>query len=775
MTWCVLDLETNNHEYFGSLASPHQPDNYIVAAGWCIDNQEVQHEYFNNATEAAESNWLERALDGQKVLVAHNLTFEMHWLLKHYRSTMLEFLKRGGKVFCTQYAEFLLSHQLDMYPKLEDCSIKYGGTKKIDEVKLLWKQGILTADIDKALIVEYLADPVVGDVANTRLVCFKQVAEAKRLGMYEMMQVRMDSLLFNAFCTFNGLYVDTDIAYKNQAEQEARILEIKEGIINDLPTDLPSELQFSFTSPYHMSAFLYGGTVKYDKKVSYEPKKYVKVDAYEYIDPLDKHSEYFPVGDDVFKHPETTLENITKFKLGKNKGLPKVFKVDSDVELLKWGIGEYTFKGIIDLTKLPAIAKDQFLGKRAEFRGKRFLADGTTPVYSTGKDALDLLSIHKIHQAQPLKELANLVKDVGTYYLQTDANGKQSGMLQFVEPNGIIHHQLNSCTTVTGRLSGSKPNMQNLPRGGTSRVKAMFVSRFGKDGRMTENDFGALEVVNLAAISNDQNLLGQIIGGTDMHCYRLAAQLDEPYESVLEKCKNKEHPDHVRYDEMRTAIKPKAFSNQYGASAMGIAMSTGCTVQEAEEFKANELLLFPESSTFAELNIRPEVEATGKVAPMEREMNEAGIWKAYRRGYFKAKGGTCYSFRQYPKWFEGREYYDYKDTQIANYVIQGESSFIVQAACGRVIRHLLSVDFYQDNVLPVSTVHDCIVTDCIDTATANMVGHVIKDIMVSTPKWLCEVIPSYKDWRYDSTPFTASGEYGISMMEMQHITEIETN
>ena len=77
-----------------------------------------------------------------------------------------------------------------MYPKLEDCSIKYGGTKKIDEVKLLWKQGILTADIDKALIVEYLADPVVGDVANTRLVCFKQVAEAQLLVLYNLLTLQ---------------------------------------------------------------------------------------------------------------------------------------------------------------------------------------------------------------------------------------------------------------------------------------------------------------------------------------------------------------------------------------------------------------------------------------------------------------------------------------------------------------------------------------------------------------------------------------------------------
>ena len=582
--------------------------------------------------------------------------------------------------------------------------------------------------------------------------------------MYEMMQMRMDGLLFNAIATYNGLYVNAEIATANQKEQEARIVEIKASILDDLPSDLPEELNFSFTSGYHMSAFLYGGTIKYDKKVSYDPVKYDQIECYR-IEKPDHEPYYVGAGDNIDDYHQ---QYLVRFKAGKNKGIPKVFKIDSGVEKLKWGTGEYTFKGLIDLNALPDVAKEQFLGKRADFRGARNLVCGT-PVYSTSKDALTLLKVHGMTQANALIELAALEKDTGTYYLRTDASGKQSGMLQFVEPTGIIHHQLNACATVTTRLSGSRPNLQNIPRGGTSRVKATFTSRFGVDGRLTENDYGALEVVALAAISGDMNLLNQLIAGTDMHCYRLAEQLGEPYDEVLLKCKDKHHPEHIKYDDMRTAIKPKAFANQYGASAMGIAIATGCTVEAAELFKEVERNLFPESSTFAERVIRPEVERTGMLEPMEREMNERGEWKPFRRGFFQAKGGTCYPFRQYPKWFEGREYYDYKDTQIANYVIQGESSFIVQTACGRVIRHLLEHDFYGGDVLPVNTVHDCIVSDCKTADLAKMVGKVIADIMISTPTWMCERIPAYKDWNYHTTPFTASGEYGISMMEMEHI------
>lgn len=457
MTWCILDLETNNHEYYGSLASPHHPDNYIVAAGWVQDNLAIQAEYYNNPEEAKASDWLVRALAGQQVMVAHNLTFEVHWLLKTYPTTFLDFLKRGGRVFCTQYSEFLLSHQTELYPSLEETAAKYGGSKKIDEVKILWEAGVLTKDIDQALLMKYLADPHVGDVANTRLALFAQVALLKERGMYEMFKMRMDSLLFNAIASFYGLHVDMQVAAKNQAESEAQIATLQEGIMALLPKDLPPELEFSFTSGFHKSAFMFGGAVKYDKKVSYDPVKYVKVDTYHFKDgysiPIDEYNKQptYDRNQDLSDHGDLVV-----YASGKNKGNPKEFKDDTSEELLKWGVDTYTFKGLINLNDLPEHVSEQYLGKRAEFKGRQTLADDT-PVYSTGKDSLDVLANFS-DAAKPIKDLATLEKDVGTYYLRTDPKtGKQSGMLQYVEPDGIIHHQLNNCATVTGRLSSSKP------------------------------------------------------------------------------------------------------------------------------------------------------------------------------------------------------------------------------------------------------------------------------------------------------------------------------
>ena len=774
--WVINDLETQNHPWYGAVGSPHNPDNYVVATGWCIDNEPVQHKYFNSKEEADSSDWLESILQGQQMYVAHNLTYELHWLLSRHYNVIMKWIKEGGRFFCTQYAEFLLSNQINQYPTLEECAVKYRDegmsehdVRKLDEVKILWEQGVLTADIDKKLLLSYLCDDTHGDIANTRRVCFKQVAELKRRGMWQMFQVRMDSLLFNAVATFNGLFVNEPVARKNLAEQLQAIEELQAEILKQVPTDLPEELEFSYTSGYHLSALLFGGAITYRKQVPYDPPKFEKVNSYK----MEDTGEYISVHSYLNHLTDHDFPLVT-YKSGKNKGLPKEFLVDSDVPKTKWGEGTYVFDGLVDLEKLPKHVSEQYLGKRAEFRGKRTLVCGT-PVYSTSGDSLDVLAKFST-AAKPISLLKTLQKDTGTYYLMEKANGTQSGMLQYVEPSSIIHHQLNNCSTITGRLSSSKPNFQNLPRADEddegnlkSKVKEMFTSRFGSDGRIVEVDYSALEVVDLAAVSGDTELLRMLEEGIDMHCYRLAAKLKEPYDDVLKKCKDSSHPEHSKYSNMRTDIKPRAFAHQYGASASGISYSTGCTLEEAEEFKAIEFKLFPESNAYPAEVIRPEVERTGLQSLPEREVNDEGVWGIYRRGYFQAKSGTCYSFRQYPKWVEGQTIMDYKDTQIANYVIQGEASFIVQAACGRVIREFINRGFFDDKVLPINTVHDAIYLDGATEELAVEGAKLVRSIMESTPAWLTEKIPALKDWSYHTTPFPAAAEQGSSMAIKHHI------
>lgn len=762
----IIDFEVQNHEYLNNVGSPFCKDNYIVAVGWGTDLDNIQTRYFYSREESRQDDWI-HCLRNTDAIVAHNAAFEIQWLLSEYKDEFLAFLKRGGRVLCTQLAEYLLSNQTDLYPDLNSTAPKYGGTEKIDEVKLLWEQGILTADIDKDLLLEYLGSDH-GDIANTIKTFIGQQELLKQRNMMPMYLMRCDALLFNAFCMFNGLKVDMETAYRNKEEQEKRVEELKAKIQKYLPR-LPRDFTFKFSSDYHMSAWLYGGVITYDAKVPYDPPKYELRDCYELTDPYYGDKRYIEVKDYHEDNYVYQPKYYTRYKAGKNKGMLKVFRRPFGPEKLKWGKKSVIFNGLINLRKLPAERREKFLGERAEFRSSRFLPNGS-PVYSSSKDALDCIRF-ELPVVEELLELSKLEKDLGTYYLQTKYNPDgtvkdTSGMLKFVEPEThIVHHQLNNCATVTTRLSSSTPNLQNLPRDGTSKVKEMFISRF-PNGYVCEIDYTSLEVVDIAAASGDHALLNALINKIDMHCYRLAGALHEDYEEVLKKCKDEEHPEHKKYKELRTAIKPRAFAAQYGASAEGIAFATGCSVKEAKEFLDTEARLFPESRAFANTVVRPQVEETGKLPEnLHREVNDAGVWTLYHRGHFESPGGTRYSFRQYPKWVDHQQTMDYKDTQIANYPIQGESAFIVQAACGLVIRWLLKNNFFNNQVLVINTVHDAIYLDCASEELARECSAKVAEIMAYAPKYICKKIPAYEAWNYNTTPFPAVPEYGKNLYE----------
>ena len=775
--WFINDLEVNNKPWFGSIASPFNPDNYIVATGWATDTGAVQHLYFDNKEDSLKSDWLEKGLEGQRMYVGHNITFELQWLLHNHFDVLIKWIKGGGRFFCTQYAEYMLTGQVHQYSKLEDLSVKYrdSGTdehevRKLDEVKILWENGVHTADIDKKLLLSYLCDDNHGDIANTRRVCFKQYAELQRRGMWKAFQKKMDSLLFNAICTFNGLYVDMDTANANLEKQLADIERIKDEIKGFVPKTDDPHFEFSLSSRFHLSALLFGGTISYDTKVSYDPVKYVKEECYQ---------EVTADGSEVY-HPTQNweyLQNLplVRYKSGKNKGEPKTFKVDTTVELLKWGTGTVKLDGLIKFHELPSHVSELYIGKRPEYRGVQTHKACGTPIYSVSDESLDILAKFT-ELAKPLARLATLIKDTGTYYLM-EKKGKLSGMLQYVEPNGIVHHQLNNCATITGRLSASKPNFQNLPRGDgdeskgefKSRVKEMFKSRFGSEGRIVEVDYTALEVVNAASITGDKNLLAQLLKGTDMHCYRLAFKEGLEYEDVLNRCKNEAYEDNLTWTKKRSAIKTPSFADQYGATEYGVAYAAGCTVEFAREFQENERKLFPELKAYPSKFIRPMVEETGLVGLPRRALPDGGSPYLYRTGIFKSKSGIEYTFKQEPQRKEGQNVIDYKDTQLANYPFQGESSFIVQAACGHVIRWLIDNDFFGGQVLPINTVHDAIYLDCATEELAIMAGKKVAEIMADTPKVLSEFIPELKEYNYHTTPYPAAAEQGADMGNKHHI------
>ncbi len=74
------------------------------------------------------------------------------------------------------------------------------------------------------------------------------------------------------------------IGAQNMHEQLEEIEEIRSDVLSMMPDNVPEDLDFKFTSHYHMSAFMYGGTVQYKAKVSYDPPKFIKEEYYVFGD-----------------------------------------------------------------------------------------------------------------------------------------------------------------------------------------------------------------------------------------------------------------------------------------------------------------------------------------------------------------------------------------------------------------------------------------------------------------------------------------------------------
>lgn len=796
-----IDLEVENHKYFGAMASPRHPDNYVVAVGQALDEQPFDGAITGEYYTARPEKWL-HIPDDVWLLVAHTAQFEMDWFLVQQRPEIIKFLARGGRIFCTAYAEYLLSNQQETYPSLDATAPKYGGTHKVDGVKILWEQGVLTSEIDKDLLCEYLLGPE-GDIQNTRLTFYGQYQQLVARGMWDMALCRMEGMVYNCFAMDAGLYVDRDIAFSQLAEQNSKLAELV-ALFEQYRGHLPSYVEFKDSSDYHMSAWLFGGPIKYRIKDTWfnddGTPKYEKVECMTFGEqPMMVPEEGLSA--EQFENAVKMFGAVQRYSSGKNKGQPKTTKVETQTPKQKWYDRTFQCQPLIDLSVLPLDIQKEF---KKEFTGKRKLVD-ETPVYSTGSDCIEMLSKRQEFggeirdMLQKLLAYAKIDKDVGTYYLREDKDEegnvvKQSGMLQYLTPQSIVYHVLNCTATVTTRLSSNRPNMQNIPRGDTSDVKKMFTSRFDSpvwleyalnndlidpmlfqecieniaacvpNGKVVEADYSALEVVCLAAFSKDKNLTRALLDNIDMHCMRLSQQLKEPYEDVLRKCKDESEPEHKRYKTMRTDIKPKAFAYQYGATAAGIAFATGCTVEDAQAFIDAEKSLFPDVERYYEDVIFAAVE---KNTTMHREQTESGGWRVYKRGTWSAVAGTTFEFRQYPKtrWVDGQkiDLMEFKPTQMRNYPIQGESGFFVQGIAGLVMRWLISVGFFGNRVWIINQVHDALYLDC-HVSVLKEVARTLKAIMESLPQYFNQ------NFGYDlGVPFPAAVEAGPSMYEKHEV------
>lgn len=782
----VLDLETTTHKFDNRVANPFYKENQIVMYGWqCYNELKPTDMYFEKNAPVPELIIPEDV----EVLVGHNIKFDLLYIWN--QSNFQNFLKRGGKIFDTLYAEYILSgfsktarevHKLN----LGDTAKRYGGTSKIDQVKVAWESGLDTYDIDRELLTTYLvgditlkdyarlpqivrADKNLGDIGNTIIIYLNHLKRLQEESLWDITWLRMESILYLCECEYNGIYIDKEVASVLQAELEAEIEDLENQLISsnfDCYIENSKELRgfphhlikFNLASSTQMSCLFFGGTVLYRTK---EKHRY-KVDG-EWARKKEVRKHYIleddTIGDEVSFNDlgeMVTPPNAKLIKSGAKIGQPKTKNVSVP--------GEFKVKYLDVKIRFPGLCTPD-----------KDLEQGATttkydePIYSMSSKAFDIITIkHGDTMGDTFKTYRTYkkkLKDLTSYY-EVGEEGNKKGMLSLIKrDSNIIHHSLNNTVTATGRLSSSEPNFQNIPKADVSKVKQMLTSRY-PNGKVMEIDFSQLEVWALAIITGDTKLKEDILDGLDQHCLNASLIYDVPYEEFKAIYKDESHELQSTYSVYRGKAKALTFMMQYGAGINALMAETGLPEEKINAVMDGTAKRYPQVGKYF-ATITEEINSNVKEfnVPIIQGGGTYGITKY--NGYHKSITGTLYSYLVEKRFKKLQA----SPTIIKNYSIQGFGGEIVQVILGRLYRKFKELGWTSfevsngDKPLLLNTVHDCIWLDTPDTEDTS-VSHVSKicmDIMTNVYD-----IYNYCDLKMD-LPLNAECEYGNDFYTMQHL------
>ena len=155
------------------------------------------------------------------------------------------------------------------------------------------------------------------------------------------------------------------------------------------------------------------------------------------------------------------------------------------------------------------------------------------------------------------------------------------------QQTGKVHTTFNQALTATGRLSSSKPNLQNIPirteRGKEIR-KAFVPSR--PDGVIVSADYSQIELRIMAHLSCDSHLIEAFRNGQDVHAITAAKIFGIDLADVT--------PD------QRRIAKTANFGIMYGISSFGLAQRLKIGRAEAKKIIEDYFANFPAISTYIE-------------------------------------------------------------------------------------------------------------------------------------------------------------------------------
>jgi DNA polymerase I-like protein with 3'-5' exonuclease and polymerase domains len=375
MNLLALDTETTTW----NKGNPFDARNKLVCISYANDLGALGTE---PATQASLYAIDKGMIEPADLVIGFNFKFDLHWLIKSGLSTL-----RSKQIWDVQIAEFILSNQTHRFPSLNETCEKYGLELKQDKVKEYWDKGINTDEIPWDVLEEYATKD-----AELTLACYH--AQRKRMSpaQVKLCYLMCQDLQILQEMEANGIPFDEELCNTRSVEVNDKISEIKGKLAAIYPT-----VPINFASNDHLSAFLYGGTVKEDSK-----------------------------------------EHIGFFKSGAKAGQPK-------------------YKNVTIEHKLPRIY--------TPLKGSEMAKEGN---YAVDESTLRKLKGNK-KIVNMVLELSKLEKLNGTYY-----NGLVKLRNEMNWEPGVLHGQFNQTTAQTGRLSSSKPNLQNF----ASELQDIFVSKY---------------------------------------------------------------------------------------------------------------------------------------------------------------------------------------------------------------------------------------------------------------------------------------------------------
>jgi len=172
------------------------------------------------------------------------------------------------------------------------------------------------------------------------------------------------------------------------------------------------------------------------------------------------------------------------------------------------------------------------------------------------------------------------------------------GIRELIDERGYLHCSYLIHGTVTGRLSSTNPNMQNLPRTATNPdIRKMFIAPPGY--LLVEVDYSQAELRVVAELSQDKNMCEMFNSGIDIHtatACRIAGR--DPIE-ITKILHDESHPDNKEWKKARKRSKKVSFGILYGqeppklAKELTIETGENVTKAQASQFRDEWFDAFP--------------------------------------------------------------------------------------------------------------------------------------------------------------------------------------